>query len=173
MVAGEVRTLAQRSAEVPRRSKSLISRNVEQVEQGTGLVDRASKTMDELVASVRRVSDIMARSPAASTESRPAASSKSATPCHEWTRPMQQNAALVEESAARAESLKTQAQQLVTTVSVFRVALSPEALRSSHAAALLLHGLPDSAAAAGPSLAGRRRCGPGAPESTSAWAPAR
>ena len=121
VVAGEVRTLAQRSAEAAKEIKSLISRNVEQVEQGTGLVDRAGKTMDELVASVRRVSDIMAEISAASTE-QTSGIQQVGDAVGQMDQATQQNAALVEESAAGAESLKTQAQQLVTTVSVFRVA---------------------------------------------------
>jgi len=120
VVAGEVRTLAQRSAEAAREIKALIGRNVEQVEQGTGLVDQAGKTMVEIVGSIRSVSDIVADIAAASIEQ-----SNGVRQVGEAVGQMdhstQQNAALVEQSAAAAESLKKQAQQLVHAVSVFKL----------------------------------------------------
>ncbi|PZP35124.1 MAG: methyl-accepting chemotaxis protein [Roseateles depolymerans] len=120
VVAGEVRTLAQRSAEAAREIKSLISRNVEQVEQRSGLVDQAGATMQDIVGAIRRVSDIVAEISAASTEqSRDIRQVSEAV--GQMDQATQQNAALVEESAAAAESLRQQAQQLVSAVAVFRL----------------------------------------------------
>ncbi|MGE5866500.1 MAG: methyl-accepting chemotaxis protein [Rhizobacter sp.] len=119
VVAGEVRSLAQRSAEAAKEIKTLISDSVQRVEQGTTLVDQAGVTMQEVVASIRRVTDIMGEISAASTEqsSGVAQVGEAVTQMDQAT---QQNAALVEESAAAAESLKRQAQDLLAAVSVFR-----------------------------------------------------
>ncbi len=121
VVAGEVRALAQRSAAAAREIKSLISASVEQVEQGNALVARAGTTMSEIVGAIRRVSDIVAEISAASTEQSSGVGQigEAVTQMDQVT---QQNAALVEESAAAAESLKHQAEQLVQAVSVFRLA---------------------------------------------------
>ena len=123
VVASEVRSLAQRSAEAAKEIKGLIGRSVEQVEQGTLLVDQAGKTMGEIVGSIQRVSDIVAEITSASIEQ-----SSGITQVGEAVTQMdqatQQNAALVEESAAAAESLKGQAQQLVQTVAVFKLSSS-------------------------------------------------
>ena len=120
VVAGEVRTLAQRSAEAAKEIKSLIGRSVEQVEQGTVLVDQAGKTMGEVVGSIQRVSDIVAEITAASVE-QSSGISQVGEAVSQMDQVTQQNAALVEESAAAAESLKGQAQQLVQAVSVFKL----------------------------------------------------
>ena len=120
VVAGEVRTLAQRSAEAAKEIKTLIVRNVEQVEQGTVLVDRAGKTMDEIVASVRRVSDIVSEITSATAEQSNGIGQVGEA-VSQMDRVTQQNAALVEESAAAAESLKQQAQQMVEAVSFFQL----------------------------------------------------
>ncbi|BAL94047.1 methyl-accepting chemotaxis protein [Rubrivivax gelatinosus] len=120
VVAGEVRTLAQRSAEAAKEIKSLIGRNVEQVEQGTGLVDRAGKTMGELVEAVRRVSGIMTEISAATNEQTNGIQ-QVGDAIGQMDQTTQQNAALVEQSAAGAESLKTQAIQLVESVAVFKL----------------------------------------------------
>ncbi|MBI5272133.1 MAG: MCP four helix bundle domain-containing protein [Burkholderiales bacterium] len=120
VVAGEVRTLAQRSAEAAKEIKALIGRSVSQVEQGTVLVDQAGKTMGEIVGSIRRVSDIVAEITAASAE-QSAGISQVGDAVGQMDQVTQQNAALVEESAAAAESLKGQARQLVETVSVFKL----------------------------------------------------
>jgi len=119
-VAGEVRSLAQRSAEAARQIKTLISASVEQVEQGTTQVDDAGHTMRDVVASIQRVADIMAEIDVASREqsSGVAQVGQAVTQMDQTT---QQNAALVEQSAAAAESLQRQAQGLVQAVAVFRV----------------------------------------------------
>ncbi len=120
VVASEVRSLAQRSAEAAKEIRTLIGRSVEQVEQGTALVDQAGKTMGEIVSSIRRVTDIVAEISSASVEQSSGVSQvgEAVTQMDQAT---QQNAALVEESAAAAESLKTQAHQLVQAVAVFKL----------------------------------------------------
>jgi len=120
VVAGEVRTLAQRSAEAAREIKALIGRNVEQVAQGTGLVDQAGKTMEEIVVSIQSVSDIVAQIASASVQQSNGVQQVGAAVI-QMDKGTQQNAALVEQSAAAAESLKTQAQQLVQAVLVFKL----------------------------------------------------
>jgi len=120
VVAGEVRSLAQRSAEAAKEIKGLIGTSVERVERGTALVDKAGTTMAEVVAAIRRVSDIVAEISAASSEQSQGVGQvgEAITQMDQTT---QQNAALVEQSAAAADSLKTQAGQLVQAVAVFRV----------------------------------------------------
>jgi methyl-accepting chemotaxis protein len=121
VVAGEVRNLAERSAEAAKEIKSLITASVERVEQGTTLVDKAGATMTEVVSSIRRVTDIMGEITAASAE-QSAGVSQVGEAVTQMDQATQQNAALVEESAAAAESLKVQAQQLVAAVAVFKIA---------------------------------------------------
>jgi methyl-accepting chemotaxis protein len=106
VVASEVRSLAGRSAEAAKEIKGLISDSVQRVEQGTVLVDQAGTTMAEVVAAIRRVTDIMGEISAASTEQSQGVAQvgEAVTQMDQAT---QQNAALVEESAAAAESLKT------------------------------------------------------------------
>lgn len=118
VVASEVRTLASRSADAAKEIKTLINASVERVEQGTTLVDEAGSTMTEVVSSIRRVTDIMGEISAASNEqaSGVAQVGEAVTLMDQAT---QQNAALVEEMAAAASSLKSQAQDLVQTVSQF------------------------------------------------------
>ncbi len=120
VVAGEVRTLAQRSAEAAKEIKALIGRNVEQVEQGTELVSQAGKTMDEVVGSIRRVSNIVSEIAAATVEQSNGVQ-QVGDAVGQMDQVTQQNAALVEESAAAAESLKSQAQQMVQAVAFFKV----------------------------------------------------
>ena len=120
VVAGEVRALAGRSAEAAKEIKQLITDSVQRVEQGSALVDRAGSTMDEVVASIRRVTDIMGEISAASSEQSQGVSQVGEA-INLMDQATQQNAALVEESAAAAASLKTQAQQLVAAVSVFKL----------------------------------------------------
>jgi methyl-accepting chemotaxis protein len=121
VVASEVRSLAQRSAEAAKEIKHLIGQSVEQVEQGTVLVDQAGKTMQEIVGAIQRVSDIVAEINAASVE-QSSGVSQVGQAVSQMDQTTQQNAALVEQSAAAAESLKGQAQQLVQAVAVFRLA---------------------------------------------------
>ncbi len=132
VVAGEVRTLAQRSAEAAKEIKSLISRSVEQVEQGTLLVDQAGKTMGEIVGSIQRVSDIVGEITAASAE-QSSGIQQVGDAVGQMDQVTQQNAALVEESAAAAESLKGQAHQLVQAVSVFKLSNAAH-VATSHSA---------------------------------------
>jgi len=120
VVASEVRSLAQRSAEAAKEIKTLIGRSVEQVEQGTVLVDQAGKTMGEIVGSIQRVSDIVAEITSASAEQSNGVQQVGEA-VSQMDQATQQNAALVEESAAAAESLKGQAQQLVQAVAVFKL----------------------------------------------------
>jgi methyl-accepting chemotaxis protein len=120
VVASEVRSLAQRSADAAKEIKTLIGRSVEQVGQGTALVDEAGKTMGEIVGAIQRVSSIVAEISAASVEQSQGVQQvgEAVTQMDHAT---QQNAALVEESAAAAESLRGQAQQLVQAVAVFKL----------------------------------------------------
>jgi methyl-accepting chemotaxis protein len=120
VVAGEVRSLAQRSAEAAKEIKGLITASVERVETGTALVDRAGTTMDEIVKSIQRVTDIVAEISAASSEQSSGVSQvgQAVTQMDQAT---QQNAALVEESAAAAESMRQQAAQLLQAVAVFKL----------------------------------------------------
>ncbi len=120
VVASEVRSLAQRSAEAAKEIKSLISDSVEKVGQGSELVTRAGATMDEVVGSVRRVTDIMAEITAASTEQSAGIEQVSRTVV-DLDQVTQQNAALVEEATAAARSLEDQAAGLTQAVSVFRI----------------------------------------------------
>jgi methyl-accepting chemotaxis protein len=120
VVASEVRSLAGRSAEAAKEIKRLINDSVARVEQGTALVDRAGATMTEVVASIKRVTDIMGEISAASQE-QSLGVGQVGEAVSQMDQVTQQNAALVEESAAAAESLKAQAQQLVQSVAVFRV----------------------------------------------------
>ena len=120
VVASEVRSLAQRSADAAKEIKQLISASVERVEHGTALVDRAGVTMTEIVTSIARVTDIMGEISAASSEQSDGVGQISQA-IAQMDQATQQNAALVEESAAAAESLRDQAQQLVQVVAVFRL----------------------------------------------------
>ena len=121
VVAGEVRSLAQRSAEAAREIKSLIGSSVDKVESGAQLVHSAGSTMDEIVASVQRVSDIIGEITAAAGEQNGGIRqvNQAVTQLDQMT---QQNAALVEQSAAAAESLREQAMTLNSAVGAFQVA---------------------------------------------------
>ncbi len=120
VVAGEVRSLASRSAEAAKEIKQLITDSVSRVEQGSALVDRAGVTMNEVVASIRRVTDIMGEISAASSE-QSAGVSQVGEAVVQMDQATQQNAALVEEMAAAASSLRSQAEDLVRTVAVFKL----------------------------------------------------
>ena len=124
VVASEVRALAQRSADAAQEIKVLIGASVERVEAGTRQVDEAGKSMDDIVTQVRRVSDLIGEISSAAAEQTTGIGQvgEAVTQLDQVT---QQNAALVEESAAAAESLKHQAADLVETVSVFKLAQGP------------------------------------------------
>jgi methyl-accepting chemotaxis protein len=118
VVASEVRNLAGRSAEAAKEIKLLIGASVDRVEQGTALVDKAGATMAEVVDSIKRVTDIMGVISSASSQ-QSAGVSQVGEAVTQMDQATQQNAALVEESAAAADSLKSQAQQLVQAVALF------------------------------------------------------
>ncbi|WP_304437988.1 methyl-accepting chemotaxis protein [Pseudorhodoferax sp. Leaf274] len=120
VVAGEVRNLAQRSADAAKQIRKLITASVARVEHGTVLVDRAGSTMQEIVASVQRVSDLMAAISTASHE-QSLGVDQIGQAVAQMDLTTQQNAALVEESAAAATSLQSQAGELVDAVAVFRL----------------------------------------------------
>ncbi|MFA9216269.1 MAG: methyl-accepting chemotaxis protein [Sphingomonadaceae bacterium] len=120
VVASEVRSLAGRSAEAAKEIKSLINTSVERVEQGSMLVDKAGGTMNEVVSSIRRVTDIMAEISSASHEQ-----SEGVCQVGEAVQSMdtmtQQNAALVQQMAAAASGLKSQALDLAQVVATFKL----------------------------------------------------
>ena len=120
VVASEVRSLAGRSAEAAKEIKGLIGASVDKVEAGSRLVADAGSTMKEIVGSVQRVSDIIGEITAASSEQSDGISQINAAVV-QLDQMTQQNAALVEESAAAAESLKQQAGTLAQTVGTFRL----------------------------------------------------
>ena len=128
MVATEVRSLASRSAEAAKEIKNLISASVERVEQGTAQVDEAGATMTEVVGAIRRVTDLMSQISAASSEQSLGVSQVGEAVTH-MDQVTQQNAALVEEMAAAADSLKMQAQDLVAGVNVFKLGALESAAR--------------------------------------------
>ena len=120
VVAGEVRSLAQRSAAAAREIKTLISASVERVASGSRLVQDAGSTMAEIVGGIQRVSDIIGEISAATAEQSKGIGSvnQAVTQLDGMT---QQNAALVEQSAAAAESLRDQAGQLAVVIQAFRL----------------------------------------------------
>ena len=120
VVASEVRSLAGRSAAAAREIKQLIDASVQRVEAGSALVDRAGATMTDVVSAIARVTNIMGEISAASREQSQGVAQvgEAVTHLDEVT---QQNASLVEEMAAAAGSLQTQAQDLVGVVSVFKL----------------------------------------------------
>ncbi len=142
VVASEVRTLAQRSANAAKEIKGLIEASVDQVATGSHLVNQAGATMGEIVASVQRVTDIMAEIAAASQEQSAGIEqvNQTITQMDETT---QQNAALVEEASAAARSMEQQAQGLAEAVSVFVIpigmAATPLAASESRARTARVH----------------------------------
>jgi methyl-accepting chemotaxis protein len=120
VVAAEVRSLAGRSAEAAREIKTLITASVERVEEGSQLVDEAGQTMQEIVAAIRRVGALVQDISAANAEQRGGVS-QIGSEIGRMDQATQQNAALVEQSAAAAESLRHQARQLVDAVAVFKL----------------------------------------------------
>src|SRR6185503_13692027 len=123
VVASEVRTLAQRSAAAAKEIKELITDSVHKVDGGTRLVNDAGKTMEEIVGAVKRVTDIMAEITAAAQEQSSGIEQVNQA-VMQMDQVTQQNAALVEEAAASADSMQQQAQALAKAVAVFKVAHS-------------------------------------------------
>ncbi|MFS0754119.1 methyl-accepting chemotaxis protein [Noviherbaspirillum sp. 1P10PC] len=132
VVATEVRSLAQKSASAAREIKTLITDSVSQVEGGTKLAQQAGATMEEVVASVRRVTDMMGEISSASAE-QSAGIGQVNQAITQMDQVTQQNAALVEQAAAAAGALQEQAQHLLTAVQVFRMH-GGQAVASPHVA---------------------------------------
>ena len=154
VVASEVRSLASRSAEAAKEIKTLINASVERVEQGTALVDKAGETMSEVVNSIRRVTDIMGEISAASNE-QSAGVAQVGEAVTSMDQATQQNAALVEEMAAAASSLRTQANDLVQVVAVFKLSTDQSRTVAAPPAAMALptrsvHGTPQPSMASRP-----------------------
>jgi ABC-type transporter Mla subunit MlaD len=120
VVAAEVRSLAQRSAAAAKEIKTLIGDSVAKVEAGTRQVDAAGKTMEEIVGSVKKVSDLIAEIAAASEE-QDAGIQQVNTAVTQMDQVVQQNASLVEEATAATESMKAQAASLLQLVGRFRL----------------------------------------------------
>jgi methyl-accepting chemotaxis protein len=120
VVASEVRTLAQRSASAAKEIKALIDTSVHQVEAGTGLVDKAGRTMNDIVASIAKVSGIMTEIADASEEQRVGIEQVNFA-ITQMDQVTQQNAALVEQAAAAAAAMQEQSAQLAQSVSVFKL----------------------------------------------------
>jgi len=133
VVASEVRSLAQRSASAAKEIKELIADSVQKVDEGSKLVAQAGTTMDEVVASVKRVTDVVSEISAASQEQSEGIEqvNQAITQMDQTT---QQNAALVEEAAAAAQSMQEQAGRLTQAVSVFRISSSDVAQAPTAAA---------------------------------------
>jgi methyl-accepting chemotaxis protein len=132
VVAGEVRNLAQRSAQAAREIKSLISDSVQKVEDGSRQVNEAGSTMGEIVAQVKRVTDLIGEITAATGE-QSAGIGQVGQAVSQLDQTTQQNAALVEQSAAAAASLKEQADRLAQAVAVFKLSRR----EARHAAAMV------------------------------------
>ena len=130
VVAAEVRTLAQRSAAAAKEIKTLIGDSVEKVDAGSRLVDQAGATMQEIVESIRRVTDIMGEIATASAE-QTSGIEQINTAITEMDDVTQQNAALVEQAASAAQSLQDQALNLSRLVDVFQLNDTASARRSA------------------------------------------
>ncbi len=163
VVATEVRTLAQRSAAAAKEIKELINTSVGKVEAGTRQVDQAGATMQEIVASIQRVTDIMGEISAASQE-QTAGIEQINMAISQMDNATQQNAALVEQSAAAAQSMQAQAGKLTEVVGMFKIdgaarpaaslrnAGAPASLPSTRPAAASPAALPRNARSATPRL---------------------
>ena len=171
VVASEVRNLAQRSAAAAKEIKTLIGDSVEKVERGSKLVGQAGVTMDEVVASVKRVTDIMSEIANASQE-QSAGIEQVNLSIIEMDSMTQQNAALVEEAAAAAQSLQDQAGELARVVSIFKLVEGEEihvAEQEPHQPAAPVATAPAVVAKARPAL---KRPAPRAAQAPAASAPA-
>eukprot|EP01042_Synura_sphagnicola_P036639 gene36639-biopygen15293 len=131
VVASEVRSLAQRSAAAAKEIKTLIEDSVSKVDDGSKLVVQAGTTMTEVVDSVRRVTDIVSEISAASTEQSTGIEeiNRAITQMDEVT---QQNAALVEQAAAAAQSLQDQSTRLSQVISIFKLRSNDALVSVSH-----------------------------------------
>ena len=159
VVAAEVRNLAQRSAQAAKEIKSLIEDSVQRVESGSQLVDEAGKTMGEIVVQVQRVADLINEIGAASAQ-QSSGIEQIGGAVAQLDQVTQQNAALVEEGAAAAESLKHQASQLADAVEVFRLLDEPHA--GDAAVAVRSHEHADAPQAPSASHQARQRSATGA-----------
>ncbi len=126
MVAAEVRNLAQRSATAAKEIKGLINESIQRVTDGGELVNQSGKTLEEIVSSVKRVSDIIAEIAAASQEQAGGIDqvNKGILRMDQTT---QQNAALVEEATSASQSMKEQAKELLHQVEIFKIGETREA----------------------------------------------
>ena len=145
VVAGEVRNLAQRSAAAAKEIKGLIEDSVQRVERGAQLADKAGSTMVEIVASIRQVADLMTEISAATADQTEGVTQVGQA-VTQMDRVTQQNAALVEEGAAAADSLREQAQRLVSLVAAFR--MEHAALQTQRAGAMAAQAIERAAAPA-------------------------
>ena len=120
MVAAEVRNLAQRSATAAKEIKGLINESIQRVSDGSDLVNQSGKTLEEIVSSVKRVTDIIAEITAASQEQATGIDqvNKAIMQMDETT---QQNAALVEETTSASQSMKDQAKAMMQQVGAFKM----------------------------------------------------
>jgi methyl-accepting chemotaxis protein len=130
VVATEVRNLAQRSASAASEIKALIGSSVQRVDIGARLVDDAGTTMEEIVRSVKRVTDIMAEISLASQEQSTGIESVNQA-VGEMDEATQQNAAMVEQASSAAASLQKEAQMLAEVVGVFQLSADPEGSRNT------------------------------------------
>ncbi|MEN9383303.1 MAG: Methyl-accepting chemotaxis protein [Pseudomonadota bacterium] len=169
VVAGEVRTLAQRSAQAAKEIKDLINASVQKVQSGSSLVQEAGSTMDEIVHSVQRVTDIIGEITAASSEQSDGIGQVNVA-INQLDQMTQQNAALVEQSAAAAESLRDQAERLSQVISVFKTGdasgytpVTRAAPKTKMAPRTGPGQLPPPRAAAAPKALGSARVGAGLP----------
>ena len=151
VVATEVRSLAQRSAAAAKEIKDLIGDSVAKVETGSALVDQAGRTMEDVVSSIRRVTDIVAEISAASNE-QSAGIEQVNQAIAQMDQVTQQNAALVEEAAAASQSMHDQSRHLSRTVSEFRVNGAAVLARTQPV-------LPSAAASAAPAVRARKAAG--------------
>ncbi len=174
VVAGEVRTLAQRSAEAAKEIKTLINASVERVEAGAQLVGQTGEAMNDIVSSVKRVTDLIGEIASSATEQRDgiAQVNLAVTQLDQMT---QQNAALVEESAAAAQSLREQSARLAEAVSVFKLEQGSVSRTPAPAAPRALAPAParkpSTPAAAKPATAAPKAAHKSAPKAAPAPAP--
>jgi len=152
VVAGEVRSLAGRSAEAAKEIKALINTSVQKVDSGARLVGQAGDTMNEIVQSVRRVADVISEITAAAGEQSTGIAQVN-TSIANLDQMTQQNAALVEQSAAAAQSLREQADQLAQAVAVFKLTGTQTAMATAQRLVPDSRPRPQAVARSAPSVA--------------------